>query len=311
MDDQALELAAARDAAESANRSKSDFLANMKSRDSHANDRDPGLRRHAGQRAGIDRAPPERRHALVTIKNNGEICSALSTTSWTSRRSRLANSISSISNVRRAKFAKMSSRSCAVVARPSRSGCRLSTRRRFHDDPLRSRAVPADCHQPAQQFDQIHRTRRSPLVVGCRARHNHWSCDDAARDARHGDRHDCRATGEAIPPFTQADSSTTRKYGGHWAGTDDLPRLPTCSEARSTSRANTARERRSRSVCRRATLPVATVSQPGERAANAAVSKKPPERLEYRILVAEDGPDNQRLLQTFPGQGRRSIDLGR
>ncbi|MBL8825949.1 MAG: response regulator [Planctomycetaceae bacterium] len=54
---------------------------------------------------------------------------------------------------------------------------------------------------------------------------------------------------------------------------------------------------------------IPTVSQPGERAASATVAKKPPERLEYRILVAEDGLDNQRLLQHFLGKAGAQLTM--
>jgi CheY-like chemotaxis protein len=90
-------------------------------------------------------------------------------------------------------------------------------------------------------------------------------------------------------PFTQADASMTRRYGGTGLGLAICKRL---AELMGGSIQVTSTPGRGSSF--HVELPAAPAAAPGPVLAQPAT-----ERLDYRILVADDGPDNQRLLRHF------------
>ncbi len=311
MDDQALELAAARDAAESANRSKSDFLANMSHEIRTPMTAILGYADMLASEPGIDRAPPERRHALVTIKNNGE---------------HLLGIINDILDLSKIEAGKLDiehiqcspGEICEDVITLMRGRCEakqigLSLEYQtpipttIHSDPVRFRQIVINLLSNSIKF-----TERGEVRLSLGVEHD-------TTTGRAMMRLEMRDTGigmtaeqlaKLFRPFTQADSSTTRKYGGTGLGLTICRRL-----ADMLGGSIDVSSEYGQGTTFTVRLPtgniagVATVSQPGERAANAAVSKKPPERLEYRILVAEDGPDNQRLLQHFLGKAGAQLTL--
>lgn len=97
-------------------------------------------------------------------------------------------------------------------------------------------------------------------------------------------------------PFTQADSSTNRRYGGTGLGLTISKRLATMlgGDITVTSRSGVGSEFRLTVV----TGPLAGVPLTGHPPVVVASHAAPPVRitLDCRVLLAEDGPDNQRLI---------------
>jgi CheY-like chemotaxis protein len=141
---------------------------------------------------------------------------------------------------------------------------------------------------------------------------------------------------KVFQPFTQADSSTTRKYGGTGLGLSISRRLATMLGGNITA---TSSPGRGSCFCVSVAtgslqgVPLIEPGRPTEKPLPAAEPTRPKIRLDCRVLLAEDGPDNQRLITfvlrragadvtvvengqqavehamaTYPGWGRRADD---
>jgi signal transduction histidine kinase/DNA-binding NarL/FixJ family response regulator len=310
MEQQAIELAAARDAAETANRSKSDFLANMSHEIRTPMTAILGYADMLATESGIDRAPPERRHALVTIKNNGE---------------HLLGIINDILDLSKIEAGKLDiehiqcspTEICDDVATLMRGRCttkgielaveyKTPIPATIHSDPVRVRQIVINLLSNSIKFTERGEVRLALAI-------------EREADGRLMLRIDASDTGigmtaeqlaKLFKPFTQADSSTTRKYGGTGLGLTICRRLAdmlggSIDVSSEHGRGTTFTVR----VPTGAIEGVAMISQPGEPSASKRAMPKPPERLEYRILVAEDGPDNQRLVQHFLGKAGATLTM--
>ncbi len=137
-------------------------------------------------------------------------------------------------------------------------------------------------------------------------------------------------------PFTQADSSTTRKYGGSGLGLTISRRLAKMLGGDITATSTPRRGSGFRVSVATGSLASVPLIRPGQPAGKPGVPAERTDRkidLNCRVLLAEDGPDNQRLisfvlrkagadvtvvengrkaleyaLATYPGWGRREDD---
>ncbi len=124
-------------------------------------------------------------------------------------------------------------------------------------------------------------------------------------------------------PFTQADSSTTRRYGGTGLGLSISRQL-----ADRLGGSLTCQSQKGRGSCFTLTLPAGEVSEADlMHEGEAAVLRQSPEqvgtsfmRLQGEVLLAEDSPDNQQLIALYlrrlgvrcnvVGNGRQAVEAG-
>jgi signal transduction histidine kinase/AmiR/NasT family two-component response regulator len=294
------ELHDAREKAEAAARAKSDFLANMSHEIRTPMTAILGFADLLLNEEGLDRAPPQRREAIETIQRNGE---------------HLLGVINDILDVSKIESGKMTSETIAcspfqivedVVAlmrvRVAERGLQLLKEYRFpipaqiHSDPTRLRQILMNLVGNAIKF-----TDEGSVTI-----RTSFAADPAPRLS-----FEVIDTGVGIPPeltpklflpFSQADSSTTRKYGGTGLGLTICKRL---SEMLGGGISLTSTPGQGSNFtfwvdagdltgvamrdCERSEVPVPPpLPFRGRRGSDRLPG--------CRILLAEDGPDNQRLI---------------
>jgi len=295
-----LDLEQARIAAEAATKSKGEFLANMSHEIRTPMTAILGFTDVLLGEDGLDRAPPERVQALETIQRNGQYLLSL------------LNDILDLSKIEAGK-PDVERTTCSPIEVLAGVASLMRVRARaknvpltieylgaipaqIQSDPIRLRQILINLVGNAFKFTETGGVRVAARLVG--------NPDGPPRL-----QFDVVDTGigmtpeqltRLFQPFVQADSSTTRKSGGTGLGLTISKRLAELLGGDITVTSTWGKG---------STFSVTVETGPLEgvamleNAAEVATQRKPPPKaaavdieLDGRILLAEDGPDNQRLI---------------
>ena len=287
--------------AESATQAKSRFLANMSHEIRTPMTAILGFADMLLGEEGLDRAPPARVHALETIKRNGYYLLDL------------INDILDLSKIEAGKV-EVERIACSpvklVIAIASLMRLRAESKRlplkieyvgaipeTIQSDPTRLRQILTNLVGNAIKFTETGNVRLVTRLVqstGSPPRLRFDVIDTGIGMTR-------EQVFKIFEPFTQADASTTRKFGGTGLGLTISKRLAELMDGDITISSTLGRGSTfSLSVETGPVDGVAMLDNPTEaifekrhEAETPAGSKV---RLDCRILLAEDGPDNQRLI---------------
>jgi PAS domain S-box-containing protein len=296
------ELEAARHAAEMATRAKSEFLANMSHEIRTPMTAILGFTDLLLNEAGLDRAPAHRVNSLKTIERNGQHLLAL------------INDILDLSKIEAGKLETERAR-CAPLevlsdvasmmrARAEAKALRLVTEVKgplpvnILTDPLRLRQILVNLVSNAIKFTDAGEVRIAVALV---------SAQDAPRlrldviDTGIGMSDE--QTAKLFQPFTQVASSSTRRFGGTGLGLTISKRLVEALGGTIEVYSTPGRGSTFRITVDPGPLdgvPIQWETIPGTaftpvRPAAAQQSTEPVIQLQGRVLLAEDGEDNQRL----------------
>ena len=287
--------------AESSARAKSQFLANMSHEIRTPMTAILGFAEMLLGEAGIDRAPPQRVEAIRTIQRNGEYLLAL------------INDILDISKIEAGKLDVERIRCLPVEvlsevvslmqARAAAKNLPLTLEYAggipevIHSDPIRLRQILINLVGNAIKFTETGSVRVVARLVEDTGRPSLLRID--VIDSGIGMRPD--QIERLFTPFSQADSSTTRRFGGTGLGLTISKRLAEILGGSIAVRSQPGRgstfsisvETGDISAVKRVTDPRAAAASGRRSAGEARVPSAP---LDCCILLAEDGPDNQRLI---------------
>ena len=285
--------------AEQANRTKSEFLANMSHEIRTPMSAILGYSDVLLEEEGIEKAPPARRHALETIKRNGEHLIGI------------INDILDISKIEAGRV-ELETLTCEfpqllhdvqsmMAQRAAEKQLRIDVQfdgpipETIQTDPTRLRQILLNLTSNAIKFTETGSvTLRAKLL------------DRAAESARiqvevvdTGIGMNSAQLKKVFEPFVQADTSTTRKFGGTGLGLAISRRLARILGGDIAATSQVGKGTTFGLVIQVGPLDgVRLVNQPlaenSTERRRAATSNLP--NLPYRILLAEDGPDNQRLI---------------
>ncbi len=297
------ELKAATEAAVSASEAKSHFLANM----SHEI-RTPltAILGYADLIADPRQTPEERIESIETIRRNGD---------------HLLQVISDILDLSKIEAGRMVLESIpcspvwvvedvasAVRARASRKGLVLSIEyegsipQTITSDPTRLRQILLNLVSNAVKF-----TESGEVKIRVRLRGESAAPRIEFEVADTGIGMSSIELERIFEPFSQGDESTARRFGGTGLGLAITRRL--CELLGGEIRVESERESGSRFIVSHATgaLGARVDDTPRERAAEPTETAET--ELVGRVLVAEDGPDNQRLVRTILSKAGLAVDI--
>lgn len=311
------ELHEARDRAESATRAKSDFLANMSHEIRTPMTAILGFADVLLHEDGLERAPADRRRAIETIQRNGE---------------HLLGVLNDILDVSKIESGKMSVEAIAcspfqivedVVAlmrlRASAKGLQLVKEYCFplpaqiESDPTRIRQILMNLVGNAIKFTESGSVKIRTSYFPDPVPRLGFDVIDT------GVGMEPEESSKLFQPFSQADSSTTRRFGGTGLGLTICKRLAEMLDGgiSFTSRLGEGTtfsfwvDAGSQAGvplrdCERSEPPRDWVPHPGRRETD-RLGVTPLRGL--RILLAEDGPDNQRLIGFFLNKGGAEVTI--
>ncbi|MFO7903297.1 MAG: PAS domain S-box protein [Planctomycetota bacterium] len=298
--------------AEAATLAKSEFLANMSHEIRTPMTAILGFSEMLLGEPGLDRAPPQRVEALQTIQRNGEYLL------------QLINDVLDLSKIEAGKL-EVECKSCsptqvlASVASlmrvraeakniPLKIEYASAIPEHIQSDPTRFRQILINLTGNAIKFTESGSVRLVTRLVRSTGRPPCLQCDVV--DTGIGMTQE--QLRKLFRPFTQADSSTTRRYGGTGLGLTISKRL---AEALGGDISVTSTPGKG------STFSVTVATGPLEGVAMiedlAAMTPQPEAHikptddvpLDCRILLAEDGPDNQRLISFVLGKAGAEVTL--
>jgi PAS domain S-box-containing protein len=298
------ELKAAKEAAESASEAKSHFLANM----SHEI-RTPltAILGYADLIADPRQTAAERSESIETIRRNGD---------------HLLQVISDILDLSKIEAGRMMLESIpcspvwvvedvasAVRARASGKGLRLSIEyegaipQTITSDPTRLRQILLNLVSNAVKF-----TESGAVSIRVRVRSNADEPRIEFEVADTGIGMSPNELSRIFEPFSQGDESTARRFGGTGLGLAITRRLTELLGGE--IRVESAQESGSRFIVSLATGRVGgRVEHAAPRESAEPRPEPQPSRLAGRVLVAEDGPDNQRLVRTILARAGLDVEI--
>jgi signal transduction histidine kinase/CheY-like chemotaxis protein len=304
-----VELEHARAEAEAASIAKSEFLANMSHEIRTPMTAILGFNELLYTQGELDRAPPERVQAILTIRRNGEHLLTL------------INDILDISKIEAGRL-ELEALPCSPLAilsdvmtmmRVRAEGKGLELELEFatpipesmHSDPTRIRQILINLVGNAIKFTE---EGGVTLAVSLERAASGPSLRIDVLDTGIGI--DPELYGRVFEAFTQADASTTRRFGGTGLGLTISKRL-----AAALGGSLQAEAREGGGSCftlRVPTGPIEGSKLVDELELDPEAPTPRPERVfsqPHRLLVAEDGPDNQVLLRFFMTKAGAEVTL--
>jgi signal transduction histidine kinase len=300
MAEQAGELEIARHRAEQANKAKTEFLANMSHEIRTPMTAILGFADILLIEEGIETAPPERIDALQTIKRNGE--HLLEIINDILDLSKIEASCLAVERIRFSPAKIVSDVVSLMRIRAEAKNLDLHAAysglipETVESDPTRLRQILINLVGNALKFTKTGRVEICVRLLQTATDQGH--IEFAVVDTGVGMTKE--QLGRLFRPFTQADASTTRKFGGSGLGLSITKRLTEMLGGQITAESEAGVGSTFTATIATGSLLGAQLIEPStprpSPLAPTPIPESPKSALNCRILLAEDGIDNQRLI---------------